>query len=115
MQINPMCEEFFGGGTVKKHVVVGAIIAKQYGKVVSIQGYERIASISANVYTELGNIGDLLKPTDVIRGSCIIGENAYGNGDVAYLAVGTDGKVNFTAPTSRTNWFVRVSITYIGE
>ena len=106
----------YAGGEIKTHTISGSISAMQCGNVVSIQGYTTaFTSIAANAYTKMGNIGDLLRPKDTIRATCVICEHAYDNGDIGYFVVGTDGDVYFTAPTTRTNYAIRVSCTYISE
>lgn len=102
--------------TVKSQTILGSLGAKQYGNVVSINGYARIDSISVNTDLTIGNIGDLLKPNDTIRGMCVLCQNAYDStGDVAYFVVGTNGSVSIRTATARTNWYVRASITYIAN
>ena len=103
-----------GGLSLKSKTIIGALSAKQYGNVVSINGYAKIDSISANTDLTIGNIGDLTPPNDTIRGMCILCENAYDStGDIAYFVVGTNGSVIIKTATARTNWYVRVSVTYI--
>jgi len=102
--------------TVKSRTILGSLGAKQYGKVVSINGYAKIDSISANTDLTIGNIGDLIPPNDAIRGMCVLCQNAYDStGDVAYFVVGTNGSVSIRTATARTNWYVRASVTYIAS
>lgn len=102
--------------TVKSKTILGSLGAKQCGNVVSINGYAKIDSISANTDLTIGNIGDLIPPNDTIRGMCVLCQNAYDStGDVAYFVVGTNGSVSIRTATARTNWYVRVSVTYIAN
>ena len=102
--------------TVKNNTILGSLGAKQCGNVVSINGYAKIDSISANTDLTIGNIGNLIPPNDTIRGMCVLCQNAYDStGDVAYFVVGTNGSVSIRTATARTNWYVRVSVTYIAN
>lgn len=102
--------------TVTSKTILGSLGAKQCGNVVSINGYAKIDSISANTDLTIGNIGDLLPPNDTIRGMCVLCQNAYDStGDVAYFVVGTNGSVSIRTATARTNWYARVSVTYIAN
>ena len=91
----------------------GELEVAQYGRVVTINGYMQVASITAGDVITIGNVGICDPPRNVIRGTCIVCQNAWLNGDVAYMSISTDGVISITAPTARTNWYVRTSITYI--
>ena len=101
---------------VKSKTIIGSLSAKQWGNVVSINGYAKIDSISANTDLAIGNISGLLLPNDVIRGMGQLCQNAYdSSGDVVYFIIGTDGTVSIRTTTARTNWYLRVSVTYIAS
>lgn len=92
------------------------LVIKQYGKVVSIQGW--ISSLGAlNVGPNLlGTIGGVDFPPNTIRTVFKIADAAYSNGTICYGIIDTNGEVTVTLPTSKSSGqTVTISVTYVAN
>ncbi len=84
---------------------------KQFGRVVSINGFVRNVSVGSNV--SMGTISGVDAPPDVIRTVGGVANQPYQHPeDVAYITLGTNGNLSLTSTASGTK-SVYFSFTYI--
>lgn len=96
------------------------IVVKQYGNVVSIQGFiNNIGAIDPTSATQrtLGTISNVKMPPTDIRTVAKIATNAYSNGDFVYCSLAPEsGNISVTPlstiPAGRS---VTISITYVAD
>ena len=96
------------------------IVVKQYGNVVSIQGFiNNIGAIDPTSATQrvLGTISDVKMPPTDIRTVAKIATTAYSNGDFVYCSLAPEnGNISVTPlstiPAGRS---VTISITYVAD
>ena len=93
------------------------IIVRQFGKVVSINGYILRANLpnSGTSYI-LGALSNVSNPPVYIRTLGTIADAAYNNGDIVYLSVGTEGRIAIKTRSSvGSSKAVFFSVTYIAN
>ena len=74
------------------------LVVRQYGKVVVINGYVNSASLTSGTPSHIATFSGVSLPTEGIRTLCGVAAAAYQHPtDVAYLYIGTDGKITITS------------------
>jgi len=94
-----------------------SVIVRQFGKVVSINGYILRANLpnSGTTY-RLGTLSNVSNPPIDIRTLGTIANAAYDNGDNVYLVVGTDGSISIKTRSSvGSSLAIYFSVTYIAN
>ena len=77
------------------------LVIKQYGNVVQIGGY--ITDVTAGSNVNLGTITGVKMPVNVVRSCAMVSGAAYDHPqDIAYLSMGTDGKLTLNSNLSGT-------------
>ena len=86
------------------------VIVRQYGEIVTVNGFALNVSMGNNV--TVGTISGVPLPKETIRGLCGVAVNAYDHpADVAYFTIGLDGKIAVTSTVTGTR-VVYFSVSY---
>ena len=90
---------------------------KQYGKVVSINGYMRsLGSFNADTNFRLGTISGVSMPPTDVRGIATIASQAYLNGSYNYLSINpSTGDVNINPREATNGKAVYFTICYVTD
>lgn len=93
---------------------IANINVKQYGNVVSLQGYiASLPALSASL-VQIGSIQGVSYPTETIRTICTIASYAYINGEQSYFTIGTKGEISITPRSSKSaGMALYVSVVYV--
>lgn len=98
--------------TVKKATLLDYCNVRQFGNVVTINGYFMNLNITTNL-TEVATLpSNISKPNETIRANIGVGANAYTSGAEGLMLIDTDGKIQLRA-TSGTATAAYFSVSYI--
>ena len=90
-----------------------SIFVRQYGKVVSVNGYINGVTTTANAETQIGTLSNIGLPTEHIRALCSVGANGYSMGTPSYMSISVSGAVAVTSSNGGSGKAIYFNITYI--
>ena len=90
------------------------LTVKQFGNVVSVSGFVRELSLTANTAINIATISGVKMPQDTIRTVGLSGSNAYSLGTPCYIALATSGLITATV-ASASDTVVRFSFCYVAN
>lgn len=88
------------------------LVIRQFGNVVSINGYLSGLTLNSNAETFLGTVSDVSMPEDAIRIRGAAGSQPYSVQNDAYFYLDVDGKLHVTCSGGQA---VYLSISYVAN
>ena len=103
----------FGTFTKSQVGMTNNIVVRQFGEVVTINGWVSNATLTANTATKIGEISNVTMPPEVIRTYCNVGGNAYQVGTLSYIGLGTNGEIGVTSSNGGSGKAIFFEMAYI--
>lgn len=105
-------------GTVTKigNAGVSNIVVKQFGKVVTVNGYaDNISVGTANSNVNVATVSGVSLPPTIIRTFCGVGNNAYSPPqNIGFLGFDTNGTLYIQSPSTGTKQ-IYLSFSYVAN